>query len=74
MPDLWGGERPIDDDLLAQLLKGKEQLIDRVHEISFSQSSPRPRPSPPQMARSKSLGKKRPDSDDSPNPPAQPDS
>ena len=74
MPDLWGGEQPIDDDLLAQLLEGEEQPIDRVHEIPFSRSSPRPRPSPPQMARSKSLGKKRPDFENSPNSPAQPDS
>ena len=74
MPDLWGGEWPIDDDLLAQPLEGEEQPIDRVHEIPFSRSSPRPRPSPPQMARSKSLGKKRPDSKHSPNSPAQPDS
>ena len=36
MPDLWGGERPIDDDLLAQLLEGEEQPAARIHEIPFS--------------------------------------
>ena len=74
MPDLLGGERPIDDDLLAQLLEGEEQPADRIHEIPFARSSSRPHPSPSQMARSKSLGKKRPESDNSPNLPAHPDS
>ena len=74
MPDLWGGERPIDDDLLAQLLEGEEQPAQRVNEIPFSRTSSRPQPSPPQMARSKSPGKKKPNPENNANPPAQPDS
>ena len=75
MPDLWGGERPIEDDLLVQLLEREEQPAQRVHEIPFSRlSSSRPQPSPPQMARSKSPGKKKPNPENNPNPPAQPDS
>ena len=73
MPDLWGGERPIDDDLLAQLLEGEEQPAVRVHEIPFSRPSSRPHPSSP-MARSKSSGKKRPESESNPTSPAQPGS
>ena len=68
MPDLWGGERPIDDDLLAQLLEGEEQPAQRVNEILFSRTSPRPQPSPPQMAHSKSSSKKKPNPENNPNP------
>ena len=40
MQDLWEGERPIDDDLLAQLLEDKEQPSLLIPEIPFYQATP----------------------------------
>ena len=39
MQDPWGGERPIDDDLLAQLLEDEEQPSLLIPEITFSRAT-----------------------------------
>ena len=59
MQDPWGGERPIEDELLAQLLEGEENPHTLIPEIPFS----RPNPTPPipnqKIARTKTKARKR---------------
>ena len=60
MQDPWGGERPIEDELLAQLLEGEENSSTLIPEIPFSRSNPNPPPAPTQkMARTKTKARKR---------------
>ena len=60
MQDPWGGEIPIEDKLLAQLLEGEENPSTLIPEIPFSRPSPNPPPIPTQkMARTKAKSRKR---------------
>ena len=60
MQDPWGGERPIEDDLLAQLLEGEENPSTLIPEIPFSRPSSNRPPVPTQrMARTKTKAQKR---------------
>ena len=60
MQDPWGGERPIEDELLAQLLEGEVNPHTLIPEIPFSRPSPNPPPVPNQkMARTKTKARKR---------------
>ncbi|XP_062096704.1 uncharacterized protein LOC133802419 [Humulus lupulus] len=60
MQDPWGGEIPIEDDLLAQLLEGEENPSTLILDIPFSRLSPNTSPVPTQrMARTKTKAQKR---------------
>ena len=60
MHDPWGGERPIDDDLLAQLLEDEEQSSLLILGIPFSHTpSNKPSTSPSNLGRVKSTAQKK---------------
>ena len=71
MQDPWGGERPIDDDLLAQLLEDKEQPSTLIPDIPFSCINPNTSPILTRnMARTKTKAQKRKTSNTSHQPTA----
>ena len=61
MHDPWGGERLIDDDLLALLLEDQEKPSLQFSDIPFSQHNPTNRPptSPTNMGRMKSIAQRK---------------